>query len=126
MQQPIQINDLYPIGTPFEAIKSTQQLQNELIAKQQDSARLSQLQANERLTFQKFVKSPIGVAIIVFFFVLLIIYLANPPFTQKDKDSPLEEGSPSFFKATVTALLFAMIAFVAPLIYRRLMDMQAK
>lgn len=123
-QSSFAVNDLYPIGTPFDAIKSAQQFQNELIAKQQDSARLLQLQANEKLTWQKFIKSPIGIAILVFFFVLVIIYIANPPFTQSPKDSPLEEGSPSFVRAIVTSLLFAVMAFILPLIYRKLVHLE--
>lgn len=126
MQGNFAANDLYPIGTPFDAIKSAQQFQNELLAKQQDSARLSQLKANEQLTWQKFLKSPIGIAVIVFFIVLLIVYIANPPFTQSPKDSPLEEGSPSFVRAIVTSLIFATLAFITPIIYRKLVHMQSQ
>ena len=116
--------DIYQPGIPFEEIGSSKFLQEQLRKRDQAAKQLTQLQANEKLSIKKFVKSPLGIAIIVFFFVLLIIYIANPPFTQKNKDSPLEEGSPSLLKSLVTALIFAIIVYVAPMIYKKLTQME--
>lgn len=118
-------NDLYPPGIPFEQIRASKYLEQELRQRAQSSEQLAQIKANEKINIVKFVKSPLGIAIIVFFFVLLIIYIANPPFTQTSKDSPLEEGSPSLLKAVITAAIFGLFAFFGPMVYRKLTAMSS-
>lgn len=117
--------DLYPAGIPFEQIQNGRFLEQELRQRAQSAEKLAQLRANEKLSVMKFIKSPIGTALIVFFFVLLIIYIANPPFTQANRDSPLEEGSPSLLRAVVTAAIFALLAYFGPMVYRKLTSMSS-
>jgi len=118
--------DLYPTGIPFEQIRASNYLEQQLRERAQASEQLAQLKTNERLSISKFIRSPLGISVIVFLFVLLIIYIANPPFAQADRDSPLEEGSPSLLRAAITALIFAVLVYVAPIVYRKLTAMQAQ
>jgi len=64
------------------------------------------------------VKSQFGIAVICFVFVLLLLYLLNPPFTQRSAMDSLVIDRQSTWKMLLTAFTISGLVYAGPPVFR--------
>ena len=119
--------DLYPPTTPFDQIPSSYGMHKQIAEmNQQMHNQIDYLNAKRDYSVGKLMKTPLGLALVVFAIVMLVLFLVNPPLTQKNTGSTIEEGKQDFWKMVLFAGIVAALAYLSPIIYKKLCDAQDK
>jgi hypothetical protein len=73
---------------------------------------------SQRLDIRKFIRSPLGMALIAFFIVFLLLVAINPPLTQSKSSISYMEAKPNFKSIAIYSGIVAAIVFASPYIAR--------
>lgn len=67
--------------------------------------------AKKKMSLKEMIKTPIGISIVLFFISMLILFVINPPITQKKNDTKLVEGEQSISKMIVFSSFVGVASF---------------